>query len=60
MADIDTLEQYLTFQRNKENNTINFRVFLEHFQILPHTSNLLSEIIVQLSEKKVVLEEITS
>ena len=31
MADIDVLEQYLTFQRNKDNNTINFRVFLDHF-----------------------------
>lgn len=45
MADIDILEQYLTFQRNQENNTINFRVFLENFQITTSTSDLLTEIV---------------
>lgn len=33
MKDIDVLEEYLAFQRNKENNTINFRVFLNNFKI---------------------------
>ena len=60
MADIDVLEQYLTFQRNKENNTINFRVFLDHFQIQTHTSDMLIDIVRQLTEKKVVIEEVTS
>ena len=59
MNDIDILEQYVTFKRDPENNTISFRTFLDQFQIESYTSDLLIEIVDSLAKKQVNLEEIT-
>ncbi len=55
--DLDILEQYVTFKRDPDNNTLSFKVFLDLFQIESFTSDLLADIVDQLAKKHINLEE---
>ena len=46
--------------RSKDSNSINFRSFLDHFQVRKETSELLNNIKNQLRTKKVNLDEVTT
>ena len=45
MADLNMLDQYLSFSVNKESNTINFDNFLLDFDVKHETADMLSEIV---------------
>lgn len=42
--DIISLEKYMSFYRDTQNHTINFRVMMDHFEIRSEPSVLLQEI----------------
>ena len=57
MADLNMLDQYLSFSVNKESNTINFDNFLLDFDVKHETADMLSEIVRQMVAKEIVIEE---